>query len=132
MAKKKVHILFVEDHPDTLRLYQRVLDLEGYSTRGADNFKAAVSLAEQEPFDLLICDISLPDGSGWELLERLRQEMPGLPGIVITGHGFARDIARSARAGFCVHLTKPIETQKLLDSIRRCLASAERAIETTT
>src|SRR5258706_13482848 len=76
-------------------------------------------------FNLLITDVTLPDGSGWTLLKRLRELMPALPGIAVTGHAHPRDIDRSERAGFCIHLSKPIKPEQLCDAIRRCAVTPE-------
>ena len=124
MTNGKLRILLVEDHSDTLKLYEQLLRLEGYSVSAADSFAAAVCLAEKESFDLLICDLGLPDGSGTPLLEHLWQRTPGVVGIVVSGHARADDISRSLQAGYCLHLSKPIQPQHLLDAISRCLDSS--------
>ncbi len=122
---KKLRILIVEDHLDTLNLYRQLIEYDGHSVALADGFAAALALADQEHFDLLITDVTLPDGSGWTLLKRLRELMPALPGIAVTGHAHPRDIDRSERAGFCIHLSKPIKPEQLCDAIRRCAVTPE-------
>lgn len=124
MTNGKLRILLVEDHGDTLKLYEQLLRLEGYSVSAADSFAAAVSLAENESFDLLICDLGLPDGSGAPLLQHLRHRTPGVVGIVVSGHARTADISLSLQAGYCVHLSKPIHPQQLFDAINRCLDSS--------
>jgi CheY-like chemotaxis protein len=61
---------------------------------------------------LLVSDLGLPDGDGCELMSELR-DGAGLKGIAVTGYGRDADVARSARAGFIAHLTKPVRVQAL-------------------
>src|SRR5687767_4404190 len=116
----KLRILVVEDHPDTLHLYRKLLEDEGHDVVAVDSFASAVELVGTDNFDLVISDVSLGDGSGWALLERLRERNPGLPGIAVSGHAYPTDIAKSERAGYCVHLSKPVDPERLYDAIRVC------------
>ena len=65
--------------------------------------------AEAGEFDLIISDIGLPDGSGLDLMRRLRAGAGRSPAIALTGYGMEEDIRRSREAGFAAHLTKPID-----------------------
>src|SRR5437879_4289465 len=76
--KRKLSILVVEDHQDTLNLYRQLLESDGHSVSAVESFGGALALADQHRFDVLIADVTLPDGSGWALLERLRALMPAL------------------------------------------------------
>src|SRR5947209_16754439 len=78
--KRKLSILVVEDHQDTLNLYRQLLESDGHSVSAVESFSGALALADRHRFDLLIADVTLPDGSGWALLERLRALMPALRG----------------------------------------------------
>ena len=69
-------------------------------------------MASRENFDLLISDIGLPDGNGYELMEELRGRH-GLVGIALTGYGMEEDVNRSHAAGFMTQLTKPVSVQAL-------------------
>ena len=76
-------------------------------------------MAKNHEFDLLISDIGLPDGSGVELMQKIREISP-LPGIALSGFGMQHDIERSKEAGFLEHLTKPINFAQLQAVITRC------------
>jgi CheY-like chemotaxis protein len=78
--------------------------------------------AEEKQFDLLISDIGLPDGSGLELMRRLRERAP-IPGVAISGYGTAEDVAASEAAGFSVHLTKPVDIARLRAAVATMLGS---------
>ncbi len=110
--KRSVHILLVEDHPDTLKAMKRLLQQAGHSVQSADCIAAAMEVVKREEFDLLISDIGLPDGNGLELLGRIREIKP-LKAIALSGYGMEEDIRRSCDAGFQAHLTKPIDLNTL-------------------
>jgi CheY-like chemotaxis protein len=75
-------------------------------------------LARANEFDLLVSDIGLPDGAGYQLMEELRQHCP-IPGIALTGYGMEQDVSRSQAAGFAVHLTKPVRVEVLDAALKR-------------
>nr|WP_197446902.1 response regulator [Tautonia plasticadhaerens] len=78
---------------------------------------------------MLVTDVGLPDGSGLDLLREVRDRCPGpVSGITMSGYRSRGDLDGSCRAGFDAHLTKPVEFDDLLASIRRiCPASRDRA-----
>ena len=116
-------ILLVEDHADTARAMMRLLKSYGYDIRIAATIEAAVQSAT-EPFDLLVSDIGLPDGSGLELMRRIRQQRStSIKGIALSGFGTDEDVARSKAAGFTEHLIKPVNIDHLLAAVRRVLRS---------
>jgi signal transduction histidine kinase/HAMP domain-containing protein len=105
-------ILLVEDHPDTNRSLTRLLRRRGYHVHSAVNLQSALDLSAKEEFDVLISDLGLPDGSGIDLMQKLRAERPVF-GIALTGFGMEEDIRKSRDAGFRHHLVKPIDLNKL-------------------
>jgi signal transduction histidine kinase len=130
-GQQSVHrILFVEDHADTAMALARVLSRQGYSVKRADGVAAALKLIEAEPFDLLISDIGLPDGSGLEIMRQLRFKQSATPGIAVSGYGMEEDIASAKNAGFSRHLTKPVHPDILLaavaDSLKKSSTPANK------
>jgi len=111
-------ILLVEDHTDSRTTITRLLENRGYEVLTATNIAAALQVASDTDFDLLISDIGLPDGSGMDLMRALR-ERGQVRGIAISGFGMEENIRQSIEAGFSEHLTKPIVFQHLLEAIRR-------------
>ncbi|MGB8354857.1 MAG: PAS domain S-box protein [Chthoniobacteraceae bacterium] len=105
-------LLLVEDHESTLRVLSRLLMREGHHVAAVTTIAAALAVAETEPFDLVISDLGLPDGTGTELMGRLRASH-GLKGIALSGYGMEEDLERSREAGFITHLTKPVDFQQL-------------------
>jgi PAS domain S-box-containing protein len=114
-ATRARKFLLVEDHDDTRRSMARLLGRR-HEVRDANSIAAALEIAGTEPFDLVISDLGLPDGSGLDLMRELRQRY-GLRGICLSGFGMEDDLARSADAGFTRHLTKPVDLDKLQAAI---------------
>jgi len=116
-GKRQLRILLVEDHADTANVLCRVLRQHGYAVRTAESVESTLKLASAEPFDLVISDLGLPDGSGLELMRELKRRFP-VRGIALTGYGSEDDERRTKEAGFAAHLTKPVSVEELEETIR--------------
>ena len=114
-------LLLVEDHPDTGRSMSLLLRSLGYQVTLVVSVAEALQTARAERFDLIVSDLGLPDGSGLDIMRQLRSEGP-IKGIALSGYGSEEDIRRSRDAGFAAHLTKPINTNTLEQTIRMVLA----------
>ena len=124
----RARILLVEDHTPTRIALQRLLLARRHEVSAAATLTEARRLGTAQPFDLLITDIGLPDGSGYELMEELGR-LRGIRGIVMTGYGMDEDIEHSRRAGFSAHLTKPVRIQTLDAALGIALASSRLSAE---
>jgi PAS domain S-box-containing protein len=120
-ARRPLRILLVEDHPDTMRVMAKILVDWGHTVLTASDVKSALQLAASAEFDVLISDLGLPDGSGLELMEKLRSRRP-VTGIALSGYGMERDKEESLNAGFPHHLTKPVNFESF-DALLQKLAS---------
>jgi CheY-like chemotaxis protein len=109
-------ILVVDDHHDTLRSMSLLLTRLGYQVLAAENMTDALRIATEEEFDILLSDIGLPDGSGLELIKRIR-ETRSVPALALSGFGMDDDLQRSLDAGFADHLTKPVSLDRLQSAI---------------
>ena len=118
-------ILLVEDNPDTITVMRKLLTSFGYDVRTADSVAAALQAARAERFDLMLCDIGLPDGSGLDLMRQLARLQP-LKAIALSGYGMEEDIQRSHEAGFLAHLTKPVDLGLLQATLERVLATSPK------
>jgi signal transduction histidine kinase len=119
-AQQALKILLVDDHHDTCAALEKLLARRGHLVAVTHNVRSAMEAAVRNKFDLLISDIALPDGTGMDLMMQLRA-ITNIPGIAISGFGNNGDIERSLRAGFSVHLTKPIKLDYLEAAIERTL-----------
>ena len=121
--KKSLHILVVENHQDTLDAMKMFLDLSGHITETAGTMKAALDAAADNAFDLVITDIGLPDGDGWELMRQLRERGP-VRAVAMSGYGWKEDLEKSRAAGFEAHLLKPLKITELENVLRKMEQSA--------
>jgi signal transduction histidine kinase/CheY-like chemotaxis protein len=112
-----LRILLVDDNVDTLKSLTRLLSMRGLDVVPADSMEAALALAAEAEFDVLVSDIELPDGNGLELMCRLRDSRP-VAGIALSGFGSPEDIEHSLAAGFALHLVKPVDFRRLEQAIR--------------
>ncbi len=117
---RRRRLLVVDDHPDTCLGMKMILERRGYAVTVANSADEAVEKAHAGEFELLISDIGLPDRSGYELMKELR-ETKGLRGIAVSGFGMENDVSRARAAGFSEHLTKPINFERLEQTIRDLL-----------
>ena len=123
-ARQALNILLVDDHHDTCAALEKLLVRRGHLVAVSHDIRSAMEAAVRNKFDLLISDIALPDGTGMELMMRLRA-ISNVPGIAISGFGNNGDIERSLQAGFSEHLTKPIKLDNLEAAMERALAQAD-------
>ena len=119
-----LRIFVVENHEDTRFLLCLLLEQSGHSVQSAGSVAEALALLPASHSDVLISDVGLPDGSGWELMQRLRLDKP-IYAIAMSGFGMSSDRETSRAAGFRHHLVKPVEPADLERLLRQ--AASERA-----
>ena len=120
-SPRALRILLVEDHAAYRQALNGLAQALGHQTHVAQNMSQALDLgiSENEAFDLLLSDISLPDGDGWELLRCLSEAgLRPRRAIAISGRCSVQDLARSREAGFDRHFCKPVE-MAVLEAILR-------------
>jgi signal transduction histidine kinase/ActR/RegA family two-component response regulator len=116
-GSEQPRILLVEDHVDTASVLSELLQSNGYKVETAASLEEArqVDLAH---VDVIVSDLGLPDGTGLELMRELRTRAQ-LPAIALSGFGMQSDLKASREAGFDLHLTKPVNIERLLEAIHR-------------
>jgi signal transduction histidine kinase len=117
----QARVLLVEDHEETLQVMAELLKRLGHEVTTASTIKEALKAGGEKHFDLVISDLGLPDGLGYELMRSLRAENH-LRGIALSGYGMSEDIQLSQEAGFAEHLVKPVDLKKLEEAMARVLA----------
>jgi CheY-like chemotaxis protein len=118
-----IRILLVEDHPSTRQTLAQHLTQRGHAVSEAESIAQARMLAKANKFDIVVCDLGLPDGLGYDLMRELKREF-SMAGIALSGYGMEHDIQQSFEAGFSAHLTKPVELATLEEAIQRTIAVA--------
>lgn len=110
----KKHVLIVEDSFDVANAYRILFEARGYRVSVADYVESAVAQAIADPVDFMLLDLTLPDGSGLDVLEALRAG--GLPTttVALTGHDDAAVRRKCLAAGCADVLVKPVSPRELL------------------
>jgi CheY-like chemotaxis protein len=120
-----VSILLVDDNDDARVTVARILEMSGYSVVQAPNAKAASALLQEQTPALVITDIFMPEGDGFEMLNELRVRAPKIPVIAISGGGMQDGLdvlSMAGRLGAKMVLYKPFARRQLLDAITQALA----------
>ncbi len=120
-------VLVVDDVPDVTEMIGLLLKHAGYDVATAGSATAALQMARKQHFDLVISDIGMPEMNGYELAMALRDlaAYNSTPLIAVTGYSEYDDRGRAVRAGFNVHLAKPIEPTQLLSLMNELLSQTE-------
>lgn len=119
MNKKRV--LVVDDEPDICELLEITLGRMGLESNSALNFTDAISLIENEEFDLCLTDMKLPDGDGIQLVEYVQQNKSDLPIAVITAHGNMESAVRALKAGAFDFVSKPLDISILRNLVNSAI-----------
>lgn len=116
-----MHILFVDDMPDTRDIFRLAFGIQGHTTRVATNGLEAVEAVKEESFDAIIMDVEMPEMNGWDAVRHIRHLSNGnqLPIIMFTAYGGDEDYDRAIAAGANCLMLKPILPQELLNQIEK-------------
>lgn len=118
-ASMQGRVLLCEDHCDTASVIKLLLELNGLTIDVTSTVAEAINALMQEEYDLVITDLGLPDGSGLDVMQVMKQKE--VKGIVLSGQGMEADIVASMQAGFLNHLTKPVDIERLEAILRGIL-----------
>lgn len=124
-----LRVFVVENHDDTRLLLCLLLERMGHAVISAGSMREALQKIPESRCDVLISDIGLPDGDGWELMHRLNGRRPRFA-IAMSGRGLAEDSARSHAAGFRYHLVKPTGPEQIVELLDRAALELKREHET--
>ncbi len=136
-----VRALIADDHAVVRRGLQVLLAeaREITATGEASTAKQTLERLRLEPWDVLILDINLPDGSGLDVLQQVKQEFPAIPVLILTMYGEEQFAVRALRAGAAGYITKETAAEELVGAIRKVVgggryvsqAFAERLVSLT-
>ena len=117
----KPSILIVDDDKIILDSLCEFMTLEGYTAIGAGTFTEAVTELKRQVFSLVITDVNMPDGDGFELLSLIKKNYPQAVAIVITGYGTIESAVEAIKMGAYDYLTKPIVDDDLRLAVERAV-----------
>jgi CheY-like chemotaxis protein len=109
---RSLRILVVEDHSETLEALSCLLSHFGHKISVADGAQNAMNMIDSKEFDVVLCDIALPDGSGYDVIAEAKRKRP-IKAVAISGFAATEDIERGREAGFDFHLAKPVDFHEL-------------------
>lgn len=121
-------ILIIDDEKNIREGLSASLELEGYKTVLAENGKIGLQRIAKGDIDLVITDLRMPEVSGEQVLAKVTAETPGVPVIVLTGHGSIDSAVDAMRNGAYDFLTKPLNLDQLTLIVKRALQGRELAI----
>jgi len=120
-AESKGRILIVDDDTIILDSLCEFLQVLEYEVEGASSFDQAVGLVDRDRFDLLITDVNMPGGNGFELLHMTRKKAPETVVIMMTAYGTIESAVEAIKMGAYDYLTKPIVDDELELGVKRAL-----------
>jgi DNA-binding NtrC family response regulator len=114
-------ILIIDDDPHFLRVLQRILSGEKFVVTATSNPCDATGLLRSHKFDLIICDLRMPDCDGLNVLQAIRGGGNEIPVIILTAYGEVDTYLEAMNAGATEYLNKPIQSEELVQVVRNCL-----------
>ncbi len=125
----KFTILVIDDEKNIRTGLQAALELDGYDVILAADGAEGLDIALHSDVDLVITDLRMPGVSGEEVLRRVTTESPGIPVIVLTGHGTVENAVEAMRSGAYDFLTKPLNLDRLSLLVKRALQNRELILQ---
>ena len=125
----KFNILIIDDEKNIREGLSASLEMEGYNTVLAENGKEGLELFAKGDIDLVITDLRMPQVTGEEVLEKIISGSPGIPVIVLTGHGSIDTAVEAMRKGAYDFLTKPLNLDRLTLIVKRALQGRELTLQ---
>jgi CheY-like chemotaxis protein len=110
-------VLLVEDHADTAEVLDRLFECDGHRFTLARTLDEARRILEDRSFDVVFCDLGLPDGSGLVLPAEFKAAHANTKFVALTGHVMPPDMLNIEAAGFDAHVLKPCEFDQLLEHL---------------
>jgi CheY-like chemotaxis protein len=127
-------VLMCEDHPLNTRIAQRILEKEGMTCEHAENGRCAVEMFSAAPagwYDAILMDIRMPEMDGMQAAAAIRAldrpDARTVPIIAMTANAFDEDVRRAKEAGMDAHLAKPVEPQRMIETLAKWIGRAHTA-----
>lgn len=127
MAKKRV--LCIEDHPEMIELIRLILGRQGFDVEGAEGGREGLESMQENPPDLVLLDLMMPDMDGWEVYRQIKasDQLKEIPVIAVTAKAQGIDRVLGLHiAGMDDFITKPFGPKELIASVERILGVSVR------
>ena len=129
-GKDRKRLLLIDDDPNLILLVKDYLEFRGYEVVTADNGKEALKLLSQDPPDMIICDIMMPEMDGYGLIENVRKDhrTGWIPVLFLSAKGQSQDRIKGLNLGADVYMVKPFEPEELVAQVESSLKQTSRLI----
>jgi DNA-binding NtrC family response regulator len=124
---EQARILVIDDEESIRKSLAAVLEEKGYLVDTAENGKEAIEKSKTRPYNLALVDIRLPDMDGVQLLTAIKETIPKMVKIIITGYPSLENAIEAVNKGADAYIIKPFDMNKLLDMIKEHLMKQEEA-----
>ncbi|MFQ5921556.1 MAG: response regulator transcription factor [Anaerolineales bacterium] len=117
-------ILVVDDEVSVAELFSMMLEMEGYRVRVVHDVQSAKTALEEEPVDLMLVDIMMPEASGLELCRYVRGEpnLANIPIVVISARSQLDEVHEGLEVGANLYLLKPVSKGELIEAVQHAMA----------
>ena len=122
---KRARILIVDDDEDIRKVLKTILEDEGYNADTAANGKEAIRKSYRKFYNLALIDVKLPDMEGIKLLKRIKDTVPKMRKIIITGYPSIQNAIEAVNQGADAYIVKPFDMDKVLATIKEQLKKQE-------
>ena len=119
---KAARIVFVDDEPGVCHTVSKTLERVGLSVRCFHRAMDCLAHLAEEPCDLLVTDVKMPGKDGVELLREVKEHLPWLPVLIVTGYGDVPMAVRAMKAGAANFIEKPLDRGTFLHAVQSLLA----------
>jgi len=120
-AEKMTTVLIADDEPNIRRVFEGMLSRDGYTVLVAENGKKAIDLASTNKIDVLVSDLIMPDMTGVEVLQKVKQLHPQCAAIIVTAYGTIKSAVEAMRLGAFNYLQKPFDIDEVRLVIKKAL-----------
>lgn len=121
-----IQILVIDDEDPIRNLLARMIELEGYKVWKASDCQSALKLLKAQPFDVVLCDVFLPDGNGVDFIREIKKHRSEAEVILLTAHGNIPDGVQAIKNGAFDYITKGDDNRKIIPTISRAVDEVEK------
>ena len=129
IRENPIHVLVVDDSPDTRELLERSLSSQGYSVFTAADVPEALSILSSTRIDLVLTDLKLPGASGLDLVRHVRENLKDTDVVMVTGYPSVEGAVAAVKSGAAEYLAKPFTKEELLATVRRVVEKHQPRVE---
>ena len=120
-----IRLLLVDDEEEFLVATSQALGRRGFVVTVAPNGVTALDLVKKKTFDVIVLDVKMPDISGPDVFDQIRNSLPEIPVILLTGHPSVADAFTTSKRGIAAYISKPVDMDELANRARKVIAETK-------